>query len=141
MPKKQRFYNKSVISRKQKETLLNAKPSIQNIALDGAFDPETVSECDEFQLEEDARFRMDTITDSDGKLWLPLFFNVEALHKGQTANVIMPVPLLDVLQIGLGDDELMGVVVDPFDRPCTLKKELLERFLGDCEEWQKENEK
>lgn len=112
-----------------------------NNALDGAFDPETVSEGDEFQLEEDARFRMDTITDSDGKLWLPLFFNVEALHKGQTANVIMPVPLLDVLQIGLGDDELMGVVVDPFDRPCTLKKELLERFLGDCEEWQEKNEK
>lgn len=69
------------------------------------------------------------------------FFNTEALHKGQTANVIMPAPLLDVLQIGSGDDELIGVVVDPFDRPCTLKKELLENFLKDCEEWQKEHEK
>lgn len=45
-----------------------------NNALDRAFDPESSKVGDEVQLDEDVRLRMDTITDSDGKLWLPLLF-------------------------------------------------------------------
>lgn len=123
-----------------KETVVPMPFVDVNNAFPGAIDPENIKEGDEFKLDEDIKLRMDTVTDPDGKLWLPLFFNTEALHKGQTANVIMSVAILDVLQIGLGDEEIMGVVVDPFDKPWTLPKELLKRFLKDCEEVAKREE-
>ena len=68
---------------------------------------------------------MDTMKDPDGNLWLPLFFNTEAMHKGETANIIMPVTILDVLKFGLEGENLKGVVIDPFDRPFTLSNPLV----------------
>ena len=47
----------------------------------------------------------------------------------------MPVSLLDVLKFGLEGRKVMGVVIDPFDRPFTLTKDLLEKFLSDYEGW------
>ncbi len=70
-----------------------------------------------------------------GDMWLPLFFSLEALHKGETANIVMPVALGDVLKIGLEREDLSGVVIDPFDKPFTLNKKQLKEFLSVYEDW------
>ena len=106
-----------------------------NNTLDTELDLGSVKLGETRQLQEEVRLRMDTMKDPDGDLWLPLFFNIEAMHKGETANIIMPVSLLDVLKFGLEGRKVMGVVIDPFDRPFTLTKDLLEKFLSDYEGW------
>ncbi len=40
----------------------------------------------------------------------------------------------DVLKFGLGGEDLKGVVVDPFEKPFTMSKELLEKFISEYEE-------
>ena len=104
-----------------------------NNTFNAAFNPENAKIGETLQLKEEVRLRMDTMKDSNGNLWIPLFFNSEMLHKGETANIIMPVNLVDVLKHGLEDEELLGVVIVPFDRPFTLSKDLLGKFLSDCE--------
>lgn len=106
-----------------------------NNAFCKAFDIENVKLGEVRQTQEEVRLRMDTMKDPDGNLWLPLFFNTEAMHKGQTANIIMQVSLLDVLELGLEGEDLSGVVIDPFDQPFTLSKDLLASFLSDYKGW------
>ncbi len=94
---------------------------------------------DTVQLSEEVRLRMDTMTDGDGNLWLPMFLNNRELSKGQTANVIMPVAILDVLKFGLKGSDLKGVVVNPFGRSFIMTKDLLEKFIEDYEAWAEKN--
>lgn len=96
-----------------------------------------IEKCDTFQIEEEVRLRMDTMIDGENGLWLPLFINRRELDKGQTANVIMPVLIMDVLKSGLERDDVKGVVVNPFGRAFTMPKELLQKFIGDYEAWSK----
>ena len=110
-----------------------------NNALMEGLDVEHVMAGDSIQLQQEVRLRMDTMTDADGNLWLPLFLNSRELNKGKTANVIMPVSILDVLKFGLHGDDLKGVVIDPFGRAFTMTKDLLEKFIGDYEAWAEKN--
>ena len=92
-----------------------------------------------FTVPEDVRLRMDTMTDSEGNQWLPLFINDKALSKGNTANIIMPVAIYDVIRIGLTRSDILGIVINPFDNPFTLNKEVIEMFLSDYEAWAKKS--
>ena len=99
------------------------------------FDPEKIQVGDTICMEEQVRLRIDTMQDPEGNLWLPLFTDMDELHKGQTANVIMPVYIYDVLKFGLNGDDLSGVVINPFDKPFTMTKDMLKSFLDDYEAW------
>ena len=90
---------------------------------------------DTITIENEVRLRMDTMMDGEGKLWLPLFLNRRELEKGETANVIMPVPIMDVLKYGLNGEDLKGVVINPFGKAFTMPKELLKKFIEDYEAW------
>ena len=92
---------------------------------------------DTLQTEEEVRLRMDTMIDGEGGLWLPMFINRRELEKGQTANVIIPVPIMDILKAGLERDDLKGVVINPFGRAFTMPKELLKKFIDDYEAYVK----
>ena len=93
------------------------------------------SEGDEFQFDQDLRLRMDTMTDSDGKLWLPLFTGNQELEKGEVANVIVNCPIETILRMGLSDDSVEGVVINPFGHSFTMTKDLLGKFLSDYDSW------
>ena len=80
------------------------------------------------------RLRLDTMTDQDGQLWIPLFLSDEARTKGQTANILIPTRIKDILELGLKREDLTGVVINPFDRPFEFRKNMLYHFLRDyCE--------
>ena len=106
-----------------------------NNALSGNFDPDQVQPGDTIRTEAQVKLKMDTMRDPEGNLWLPLFTDMDELHKGQTANVIMPVYIYDVLEFGLNGEDLSGVVVNPFDKPFTMTKEMLKSFLEDYKAW------
>ena len=111
---------------------------INNTMLKG-LDINNVKAGDTFSPQEEVRLKMDTMTDVNGDLWIPLFFNEKALNKGETANVIIPVALYDVLKIGLDRDDVKGVVVDPFGKPFVLSKDLLTKYLSDYMAWAEQN--
>ena len=71
-------------------------------------------------------------------LRLPLFMNEEELRKGATANITMPVHIYDLLKMGLMDEKVMGVVINPFGKPYAMVKDMLKAFLDRYEEWAKE---
>lgn len=98
-------------------------------------DIENIKAGDTLTLEKGARLRLDTMKDGKGNLWIPLFFNENAMHKGQTANVTMSMPIQDVLRGGLTREDVQGVVIDPFGKPFVLTKEILENILNGFEEW------
>ncbi len=111
---------------------------VNNTLMEG-LDIEHAKVGDTVQLQEEVRLRMDTMMDGAGNLWLPMFLNNRELSKGQTANVIMPVAILDVLKYGLKGSDLKGVVVNPFGRPFIMPKDLLETFIEDYEAWAEKN--
>ena len=66
-------------------------------------------------------------------MWIPLFFNNDQISSGETGNIISPVKILDILQMGLNRDDVQGVVINPFEKPYTIRKNMLYHFIRDCE--------
>ncbi len=95
---------------------------------------------DTIQLKEEVRLRMDTMKDGEEDEWLPLFLSERELNKGQTANIIMPVAIIDVLKYALEWDGVQGVVINPFGKPFTMRKNMIYKFIRDYEEWVEKNE-
>ena len=96
-------------------------------------DPSKTCVGDTVAIKDQIRLRMDTMTDFEGSLWLPLFLNMDDLQKGVTGNVTAAVEILDILKMGLGREDLKGVVINPFDKPFTLRKDILKLFIRDVE--------
>ena len=131
----------NTLARRISEDAIVPMPFVDvNNTLAEAFDIEHAMAGDTVQLRQEVRLRMDTMTDADGNLWLPLFLNNAELEKGKTANVIMPVAIMDVLRFGLHGEDLKGVVINPFGRSFTLTKDILKMFIEDYEAWAKKKE-
>ena len=110
-----------------------------NGAMFAGLDAENVKVGDTLRLNEDVRLRMDTMRDGAGDEWLPLFLSDRERCKGHTANIIMPVPIVDVLRFGFQWESVKGVVVNPFGTPFAMGKNLLQLFLRDYEAWVDKN--
>ncbi len=105
-----------------------------------SFDPENIKEGDQIVLDKAVRLKMDTMTGSDGSMWIPLFINDRSINRGETANIHMSVPIIDILKMGLEREDVVGVVIDPFGKATTFEKDILEKFLDDYENWKKDME-
>ena len=51
----------------------------------------------------------------------------------------MPVYIYDLLNFGLNDDSVKGVIVNPFGKFYPLGKDILRTFIEKCEEWAAED--
>ncbi len=94
---------------------------------------------DIFETKEEVRLRVDKMKDGNGELWIPVFLSEEELRKGDTANIIMPAYIYDLLNFGLNDDSVKGVIVNPFGKLYPLGKDILQAFIEKCEEWAAED--
>lgn len=110
-----------------------------NNVLFASIDPEQAKVGDVVEMKDEIRLRMDLVSDGNGDEWIPLFLTEKELHKGQTANVIMPVLIMDVLRFGYEWEDVKGVVVNPFGAPFVLRKDLLRKFLEDFAAWKEKN--
>ncbi|MCR5738220.1 MAG: SseB family protein [Lachnospiraceae bacterium] len=88
----------------------------------------------EMCLDKDVRLRMDTMKDSAGNEWIPLFFTSEEIEKGVTGNILIPALIKDILTMGLNMESVQGVVINPFGKPFAMNKELLKKVLDECAE-------
>lgn len=83
-----------------------------------------------FTLEEDVRFRMDTMKDTNGRLWIPLFTSEHELHKQPTTNISMNISIEQILKAGLNYEEVEGVVINPFGEFLELPRNIIELTLS-----------
>ncbi|MCR5233144.1 MAG: ADP-ribosylglycohydrolase family protein [Lachnospiraceae bacterium] len=104
-----------------------------------SFDLNKIKQGDTVETNEEVRLRVDKMKDGNGDLWIPLFLSEEELGKGDTANITMPVYIYDLLNFGLNDDSVKGVIVNPFGKFYPLGKDILRTFIEKCEEWAAED--
>lgn len=83
-----------------------------------------------FTLDENVRLRMGTVSDEEGKGWLPLYTSSEEANKDDTFRITMNLPIQKVLEVGLWDENIRGVVINPFGKSFALTKELLSVILN-----------
>ena len=87
---------------------------------------------DGFTIKNPVSLKLDTMKDPEGDVWIPLFFNNDQISSGETGNIISTVKILDILQMGLNRDDVQGVVINPFEKPFTIRKNMLYHFIRDC---------
>ena len=87
---------------------------------------------DTVTLNHDVRMHMDTVTSEteDGE-WFFFFTNHEELKRQESGNVVMSVPLKDMLEISYHSNKVNGLVVNPFGRYVKLDKKLLKIILDE----------
>lgn len=84
---------------------------------------------DELLLEKEMHLVFDTMRDDDGIEWFPLFTDEEELYKGQTANIIMKMPIIEIIKSGFYSDRVNGIVINPFGTALTFNKEALKVLI------------
>lgn len=95
-------------------------------------DVSTLQEGDKLTLDQEVRLRMDTVTAEDGIEWLYIFTNEEESHKKPVPNVVMEIPFRQILEIGLYNDKVAGVVINPFGRYFKADKKVIECIFDAC---------
>lgn len=97
-------------------------------------DPDSICLGKDFQITEEVRLRMDTVTDEEGNEWFPLFTDEEELHKQPTSNIIINSPIREILRNGAVSDRVKGVVINPFGERLALPQDVLKITLKGMEE-------
>ena len=95
-------------------------------------DVSTLQEGDRLTLDQEVRLRMDTVAAEDGIEWLYIFTNEEESHKRPVPNVVMEIPFRQILEIGLHNDKVAGVVINPFGKYFKADKKVIECIFDAC---------
>ena len=95
-------------------------------------DASTLQEGDRLTLDQEVRLRMDTVAAEDGIEWLYIFTNEEESHKKPVPNVVMEIPFRQILEIGLHNDKVAGVVINPFGKYFKVDKKVIECIFDAC---------
>ena len=95
-------------------------------------DVSTLQEGDRLTLDQEVRLRMDTVAAEDGIEWLYIFTNEEESHKKPVPNVVMEIPFRQILEIGLHNDKVAGVVINPFGKYFKADKKVIECIFDAC---------
>ena len=71
--------------------------------------------------------------------WFYFFTGEEESRRKQCGNVIMSIPLYDMMEIAYKSDKVQGLVINPFGKYVRLTKELLGFILKEFKEnWQED---
>lgn len=103
-------------------------------------DIENIKEGDTFRLNEDVRLRMDTVSEGKDEEWFCLFTSEEELRKQQTGNVIMSLPISEMLETSVRSERVKGIVINPFGKFVRLDKDILKVILQEYNDNWKELE-
>lgn len=99
-----------------------------------SFDIENLTEGNTFSLNKEMRLKIDTVSNGDGKEWIPLYTDEEELHKQPTANIRVNMQIHDVLASGLYSDRAEGIVINPFGLALLIPKEILKIVVKRADE-------
>ena len=98
-----------------------------------------LKEGDTLTLVHDVRLHMDTVTEGKDEEWFYFFTGEEESRLKQCGNVIMSLPLYEMMKIAYKSDKVQGLVINPFGKYVRLTKELLGFILKEfTENWQED---
>ena len=98
-----------------------------------------LKEGDTLTLDHDVRLHMDTVTEGKDEEWFYFFTGEEESRRKQCGNVIMSIPLYEMMEIAYKSDKVQGLVINPFGKYVRLTKELLGFILKEFKEnWQED---
>lgn len=81
-------------------------------------------------MPEGLRLHFDKMQDGLGEQWIPLFTDMEELQKQPTTNININMPIRTILEEGIIDKTVCGVVINPFGDSMPLPKEILKIILN-----------
>ena len=70
----------------------------------------------------------------DGKDWIPLFTDADELGNFAETNVVEPMLIRDIIEKAIDDEEIAGVVINPFTDAFALPKDSLEFLMDNLDE-------
>lgn len=100
----------------------------------GSVNPDDIMFGQNFTLNQDLRLRMDTVRDEDGNEWLPLFTDMDELHKEPTSNITINAPIEVIFQNALSSDRIKGVAINPFTDKMLMSKQAVDIILAEWED-------
>ena len=96
------------------------------------FDPDI--ETDEvFAGDERIGNRMSVLVTDDGCKWTPLFTGKEELGDVPETNVVTDIPIRTILEYACDDEDIDGIIINPFSDSVALRKEALELILDNAD--------
>lgn len=95
-------------------------------AMFSELDISELKEGDTLTLDHEVRMRMDTVAAGDEVEWLYIFTNEEELHRNRTPDVIVEVPFEDIFQIAARNENVAGVVINPFGKYFKVDKKVID---------------
>ena len=104
----------------------------------GSFKLEDLDRGDTFTIDEEMRLRIDTVSNGDGKEWIPLYTDEDEMNAKPTTNLTINLPICKVLMAGL-EDGVAGIVINPFGLALTMPKDVLKIVVDRYEELQNSN--
>ena len=90
-------------------------------------DPTRVRIGDTVTSEEDLHFKLRRVTTKDGKEWLAAFTSYGELEKGESSSSVCDT--IESVFSGLGETDAEGLILNPWDRPFLLPKDLMRLLL------------
>ena len=83
---------------------------------------------DTLKAAEEIRMKPQTITDNDGMLWYAAFTDHNEVGKGEACSSINQ-PIKDILKLAIESEDKEGLVINPWEDPIFLGKEVLQMVL------------
>lgn len=106
-------------------------PTVDKSGFFNELDFETIKVNETITTDKPIRLVIDQMQDGAGRLWIPLFTDNDEVSKGQTANVVMNLPIRNLLESAYGMEKVEGLVINPFGDAMTLPKSLLQIIVNE----------
>ena len=106
-------------------------PMVDKSGFFNELDLENIKENDVITTDRPLRLVIDQMQDGAGRLWIPFFTDDDEVSKGQTANVVMNLPIRNLLESAYGMEKVEGLVINPFGDVMTLPKSILQIIVNE----------
>ena len=77
--------------------------------------------------------RMSVLVTDDGCKWIPLFTSKDEFKDVPESNVVKDIPIRIILEYACDEDDVDGIIINPFTDSVALRKEALELVLDNAD--------
>lgn len=117
--------------------LVNAEAPAAMVDVNGVIDFDKImnlSKGDTFTLDQELRLRIETVSTGKGQEWIPLYTDEEEINRQPTANVHINMPIANIIKSAYSDENVEGLVINPFGKALTMPKNILKLVVEKYEE-------
>lgn len=117
--------------------LANAEAPAAMVDVNGVMDFNKImnlSQGDTFTVDQELRFRIETVSTGNGIEWIPLYTDEEEINRQSTADIHINMPIVNVIKGAYYGEGVEGLVINPFGKALTVPKNILKLVVEKYEE-------